>query len=126
MPIVLTHIWNIIIVRYIADADHTGPDRIRLSPTNGTLRIVVGGESNRWLNISRTVTRQGSEDPDSKIFICEVCENRDTIFERCHTSNYTSRIVGAPPVLTANSSELQYCNDYTLILQYTINVINVL
>lgn len=91
---------------YIADADHTGLGRIPLNPSDENLRIVVGGESNRWLNISRTVARRGSEDPDSKIFMCEVCERRNTIFESCQISNYTSRIVGAPPILTGNSSEL--------------------
>lgn len=91
---------------YIADAAHTGTDRIQLSQTDENLRVMVGGESNRWLNISRTVTHQGSEDPDSKIFMCEVCDHRNTIFESCQISNYTSRIVGAPPVLTGNSSEL--------------------
>ena len=96
---------------YIADGDHTGPDRIALNPSDENLRTLVGGESNRWLNISKTITRQGSEDPDSKIFMCEVCEHRNTVFESCQISNYTSRIVGAPPVLTGNSSEL-YSNEY--------------
>ena len=66
-------------------------------------RIIVGGQFNRWLNITRTVNIQGAEDPDSKIFMCEVCIARGTPFEECNTTNYTSRVIGAPPVISSSS-----------------------
>ena len=69
-------------------------------------RIIVGGQFNRWLNITNTVIAQGAEDPDRKILMCTVCEDRGTPSEMCHTSNYTSRLIGAPPVIIETSSEL--------------------
>lgn len=60
------------------------------------LRFVVGGESNRWLNITQTVASNGSEDPDSKIIMCEVCVDRDTESESCHTSNFTLYVIDEP------------------------------
>ena len=73
-----------------------------------TPRIVVGGEFNRWLNITRTVTVQGAEDPDSSIFMCEVCQNITT-FEGCSVSNYTQFTIGSPPVVGDTSGELSNC-----------------
>ena len=69
-------------------------------------RIVVGGSSNRWLNITRTYFIRGAEDPDSRIFMCEVCLNRSTPLEQCETLNYTLLMVGAPPKLTSISSKI--------------------
>ena len=60
-------------------------------------RITVGGQFNRWLNISSVITVQGAEDPDSKIFICEVCQARGTPSEQCNTANFTLSLIGAPP-----------------------------
>ena len=68
-------------------------------------RIVVGGQFNRWLNITRTVIIQGAEDPDRKIFMCEVCVARGTPFEQCHTTNYTSRLIGSPPMILQGSGK---------------------
>ena len=68
-------------------------------------RIIVGGSFNRWLNITGTVIVQGAEDPDQKIFMCTVCVARGTPFEMCHTSNYTSRLIGAPPLINETASE---------------------
>ena len=103
------------------------PNRVPVNPTEEISRIIVGGKSNRWLNISRITAIQGAEDPDYKIFMCEVCEMFDvggTVFKRCHVSNYTSRVIGAPPVLTINSRELDNFDCYrmlaTLSLSYTI------
>ena len=67
-------------------------------------RITVGGDSNRWLNISSVVVVVGAEDPDSKIFMCEVCQNRSTPAEECYTANYTSQIIGAPPYIINGTS----------------------
>ena len=66
-------------------------------------RIKVGGESNRWLNISFVVLIGGVEDHDSKIFMCEVCLNHSTPAEECYTANYTSWLVGAPPNINGTS-----------------------
>ena len=66
-------------------------------------RIIVGGESNRWLNISFVVLIGGIEDHDSKIFMCEVCLNHSTPAEECYTANYTSWLVGAPPNINGTS-----------------------
>ena len=78
-----------------------------LTPNDGfdpPQRIIVGGDSNRWLNITRVELIGGAEDPDSKIFMCEVCLNRDNPNEECHTANYTSWIIGAPPVININGT----------------------
>ena len=66
----------------------------------------MGGEFNRWLNISRIDLVGGAEDPDSKIFECEVCIARGTPFEQCHTANYTNQVIGGPPVITVNGEYL--------------------
>lgn len=77
-----------------------GPQVVSIEPA----RILVGGDSNRWLNITRIEVIGGAEDPDSKVFMCEVCLNRDAQDEECHTANYTSWIVGTPPVLNVNGT----------------------
>ena len=64
-------------------------------------RIVVGGEHNRWLNITPTVSVQGAGDPDSKLFMCEVCESTDR--ENCSISNYTQLTIGSPPTVQDTS-----------------------
>ena len=68
-------------------------------------RITVGGQFNRWLNISHVIVIQGAEDPDSKIFICEVCQARGTPSEQCNTTNFTLSVIGAPPVIKENLSK---------------------
>ena len=70
-------------------------------------RVIVGGDFNRWLNITRTQIVQGAEDPDSRIYICEVCDN-STMPETCSAANYTQLTVGTPPNITDTSSELDY------------------
>ena len=94
----------------VCTADNLGPQEI--PPNQRTQRITAGGDSNRWLNISQIVVVQGAGDPDSKIFMCEVCLNRDAQdSEECHTANYTLLIVGAPPLIInrSSTSELMYC-----------------
>ena len=82
-------------------------------PPNGDVmppeRVIVGGQFNRWLNISRTLIVQAAEDPDSRIYICEVCENITTL-ENCNSANYTQVTVGSPPSITETSSELVLLN----------------
>ena len=68
-------------------------------------RIVVGGEMNRWLNITSTVNVQGAVEPDSKIFMCEICDDFETL-EGCNTSTYTQFVIGTPPLLRDTSGIL--------------------
>ena len=71
----------------------------------------MGGEFNRWLNITRVQVVGGAENPDSKIFQCEVCIARGTPSEECHTANYTNRVTGSPPmILETNSKNHITCN----------------
>ena len=65
----------------------------------------MGGLQNQWLNISEIKVVRGAEDPDSKIFQCEVCVDRDTPFQVCHTANYTNIVIGAPPVIKETRSK---------------------
>lgn len=67
-------------------------------------RIIVGGEFNRWLNITRTVTIQGAEDPDSNIYMCQVCQNVTTL-EGCTAASYSQFTIGSPPVIDDTSGE---------------------
>ena len=70
----------------------------------------MGGPFNRWLNISQIEVIGGAEDPDSKIFMCEVCVARGTPFEECHTANYTNFVTGGPPNITeGRSKNLRIC-----------------
>ena len=72
-------------------------------------RITVGGDSNRWLNISRIELVGGAEDPDSKLFECEVCTARDTPLVNCSTAKYTNLVIGGPPVIKeTNSKNLRF------------------
>ena len=77
----------------------TFTDRKLLPPTPsdrlGFHRIVVGGESNRWLNITQTVAAQGAEDPDDKMFTCTVVTSKEERYE----ASFTLMTVGAPPVI---------------------------
>ena len=74
-------------------------------PSSTAPRFKVGGLSNRWLNITHVKIVGGAEDPDSKIFMCEVCEARGTPSEQCSTSNFTLKLVGAPPKFKRNLSK---------------------
>ena len=62
----------------------------------GDPRIVVGGESNEWLNITRTLVSAGAEVPDNGIYMCEVCTDRS---QECHTSNVTLQVIGEQPFI---------------------------
>ena len=75
------------------------------TPPGMVARIMVGGEFNRWLNISRIEVVGGAEDPDSKIFQCQVCIARGTPFEQCHTANYTNLVTGGNPVVNTTGSK---------------------
>ena len=74
-------------------------------------RIIVGGQFNRWLNISSVITVQGAEDPDSKLFMCELCQARGTPSEQCNTANFTLNTIGAPP-------KIQYSGSLGMLILY--------
>ena len=110
-------IYAILHFMYIDVLNPMDPPEV-LTPNEDVIpqpRIIVGGQFNRWLNITRTVIVQGAEDPDSKIFTCEVCIARGTPFEQCHSANYTSRLIGAPPRIIHETSEPSQC---TIMLGY--------
>ena len=69
----------------------------------------MGGPSNQWLNISRIKLAGGADDPDSKIFMCEVCVDRGMPSEVCNTANYTNRVTGGPPMI--NETRSKNCNN---------------
>ena len=75
------------------------------TPPGTVARITVGGPSNRWLNISQIELVGGADNPDSKIFMCEVCIDRGTPSEVCNTANYTNRVIGGPPVINVTRSK---------------------
>ena len=79
-------------------ADLTMPPQI-LRPSEFGRRIIIGGDNNEWLNIS-SVVAGGKEDPDSKIFMCEVCTNQSAPLQQCYTSNFTLRVIGVHPVIS--------------------------
>ena len=90
---------------YVADP---GLPPQKLEPNEDVMpppRLIVGGEFNRWLNITRTVTVQGAEDPDSNIYMCEVCQNVTTL-EGCSAANHTQFTIGLPPVVEDTSGEI--------------------
>lgn len=68
----------------------TLPDRLSFQ------RILVGGESDRWLNITQTVAVPGAEDPDNKLFICRILTPDDGVY---YESTLNLQMVGAPPVI---------------------------
>ena len=62
-------------------------------------RRVVGGVSNRWLNITGTLIVQGAEDPDLGNYICSACTNIGTPQEMCHNATLTLYLLGSAPEL---------------------------
>ena len=75
------------------------------TPPGSNNRIQVGGPLNRWLNITEVEVIGGAEDPDSRIFQCEVCIGRGTPFQMCHTANYTNQVVGSAPRINETDSK---------------------
>ena len=97
---------QLVMFPFVTVADPGLPPQ-ELEPNEGVMpppRLIVGGQLNRWLNITRTVTVQGAEDPDSNIYMCEVCRNVTTL-EGCSAANYTQFTIGSPPVLEDASGE---------------------
>ena len=80
--------------------DPTPLDEIETSST------VVGGELNRWYNITSALIFFAAEDPSFGDYICNVCFSRDTPSEECHNATMQLHILGAPPMLVRSDGEL--------------------
>ena len=87
----------------LSEAGTPTSNRTQLIPTPGNRldfqRIVVGGESNRWLNITQTVAVPGAEGPDNKIFTCRIVTSDDEESEALYESSVELRMVGEPPMI---------------------------
>ena len=71
-------------------------------------RRIVTGEFNHIVNITRTMIVPGGEDPDSGIYQCEVCTDRDEPFQVCHVSNTTLLGIGSPPDINETDSDCKF------------------
>ena len=80
--------------------DPTPLDQIETSFT------VVGGELNRWYNITSALIAFGAEDTSFGDYICNVCFLRGTPSEECHNATMQLHILGAPPMLVKRDGEL--------------------
>ena len=80
--------------------DPTPLDEIETSFTD-----VVGGELNRWYNITSATIVSGAEDSSFGDYICNVCFLRGTPFEECHNATMQLHILGAPPMLARSDGE---------------------
>ena len=67
-----------------------------------TSATVVGGELNRWYNITSAVIIHGAEDTSFGDYICNVCFLRGTPFEECHNATMQLHILGAPPLVRSD------------------------
>ena len=87
----------------LSEAGTPTSNRTQLIPTPGNRldfqRIVVAGESNRWLNITQTIAVPGAEDPDNKIFTCRIVTSDDEESEALYESSVELRMVGEPPMI---------------------------
>ena len=87
----------------LSEAGTPTSNRTQLIPTPGNRldfqRIVVGGESNRWLNITQTIAVPGAKDPDNKIFTCKIVTSDDEESEALYESSVELRMVGEPPMI---------------------------
>ena len=97
----------------LTEAGAPASNRTRLTPTPEDRldfqRIVVGGESNRWLNITQTVAVPGAENPDNKIFTCRIATSDEGVY---YDSTLELRMVGEPPVIirgNGSSKQLIHC-----------------
>ena len=92
---------------------HTAPEGADFDPLTRTSDTadpateiqIIGGEFDRWLNITGVEIAQGARDPDRAIFRCEVCIGRGTPFESCYAANYTNLVIGSAPMITGDSSK---------------------
>ena len=70
----------------------------------------MGGEFNRWLNITRTNIIQGAQDVNQGNYTCEVCIGRGVLPEPiCHTAVSTLLIIGGPPSISLKGTGKLFC-----------------
>lgn len=74
-------------------------ETIAFDPEQRGYTIRIGGEYNRWFNVTGTIIMVGAEDPSFGDYICSVCVDRGTPSQECHNATTTLHILGAPPVL---------------------------
>ena len=78
---------------------------------------IVGGEFNRWLNITRTNIIQGAQDINQGNYTCEVCIGTGFLPEPiCHTAVSTLLLIGGPPIITQKGTGKLFCKGVRCII----------
>lgn len=75
-----------------------------------TSATAVGGEFNRWYNITMASGVDGAEDSTFGDYICMVCIDRDTPFEECHNATMQLYVLGDPPDLDNAVNDGEWVN----------------
>ena len=75
----------------------------------------ITGEFDEIYNITRTRIQQNAADPGRGIYECEVCIQRGTIFEQCHSANTSLIIAGRKPLLNSTTGRSESQCTYTMI-----------
>ena len=70
----------------------------QINVTSGASSIEVGGEFNRFLNITQTRIRAFGADPNAGIYTCRVCIGQGAL-QVCRDANTTVHLLGSPPDL---------------------------
>ena len=70
----------------------------QMNVTGGASSIEVGGEFNRFLNITQTRIRAFGADPNAGIYTCRVCVGQGNL-QMCRDANTTVHLLGSPPDL---------------------------
>ena len=80
----------------------------------------MGGEFNELLNVMGIIPIGADLVPDSGIYMCEVCTDRGTQSEECHTANVTLHIIGGSPLIdkAVDSGIPIYMHISTLMVRY--------
>ena len=66
----------------------------------GGVYLAVGGEFNELLNVTGIFPIAPIDlVPYSGIYMCEVCTDRGTQSEECHTANVSLHVIGGPPFI---------------------------
>ena len=70
----------------------------QIDVTGGASSIEVGGEFNRFLNITQTRIRAFGANPNAGIYTCRVCTGQGAL-QMCRDANTTVHLLGSPPDL---------------------------
>ena len=105
-PLCENYYWLLVVV-FICSAVDPEPQRVDPTPFDEieTSSTVVGGELNRWYNITSAIIVSGAEDTSIGDYICNVCFSRGTPSEECHNATMQLHILGAPPMLVRSDGE---------------------